>query len=47
LRFSKIKEIDSRAKFYEAQKQLSSAADTAGIPRVWFDDNWGDRQPPT
>jgi hypothetical protein len=18
-----------------------------GIPRVWFDDNWGDRQPPT
>lgn len=44
LAFSRIKDIDSRAKFYDVQKQLSSAAKRAGIPRVWFDDNWGDRQ---
>ncbi len=42
--FSKIKEIDSRKKFYDVQEKLGSAAKKAGIPRVWFDDNWGDRK---
>ncbi len=44
LRFSKIKDIDTRTKFYEVQTTLSSSAAKARIPRVWFDDNWGDRQ---
>ncbi len=44
LPFSKIKDIDTRKKFYDVQTTLSFAAARAGIPRVWFDDNWGDRQ---
>ena len=42
--FTKIKEIDTREKFYRVQEGLASAALTHNIPRVWFDDNWGDRQ---
>jgi hypothetical protein len=42
--FTKIKEIDTREKFYAVQEALASAAKTQSIPRVWFDDNWGDRQ---
>lgn len=42
--FSKIRDIDKRAKFYAVQEILIPAARKAGIPRVWFDDNWGDRQ---
>lgn len=42
--FTKIKEIDTRQKFYGVQEALASAALTHNIPRVWFDDNWGDRQ---
>ena len=42
--FSKIKEIDTREKFYGVQDALAIAAHPFGIPRVWFDDNWGDRQ---
>jgi hypothetical protein len=42
--FSKIKEIDTREKFYGVQEALTAAAQPLGIPRVWFDDNWGDRQ---
>lgn len=44
LPFSKIKDIDSREKFYGVQETLAPAAKKAGVPRVWFDDNWGDRQ---
>ena len=44
LRFSKIKEINSATKFYRVQQMLSDAAGEVGVPRVWFDDNWGDRQ---
>lgn len=44
LPFTKIKEIDSAEKFFLVQNLLSDAAQQAGIPRVWFDDNWGDRQ---
>lgn len=42
--FTKIKEIDTREKFYVVQEALASAALNHKIPRVWFDDNWGDRQ---
>jgi hypothetical protein len=42
--FTKIKEIDMREKFYAVQETLASAALNHRIPRVWFDDNWGDRQ---
>lgn len=42
--FQAIKDIDSAEKFYGLQELLGQAADRVGIPRVWFDDNWGDRQ---
>ena len=42
--FTKIKEIDTRDKFYGVQEALAAAALAHNIPRVWFDDNWGDRQ---
>jgi hypothetical protein len=44
LPFRSIKEIDSADKFYHVQRQLEDAARDAGVPRVWFDDNWGYRQ---
>jgi hypothetical protein len=42
--FDKIKEIDTREKFYEIQNRLGRAASKFGVPRVWFDDNWGNRR---
>lgn len=44
LPFTKIKEIDTRQKFYRVQGVLDDAAREHGIPRVWFDDNLGDRK---
>ncbi len=44
LSFKQIKGIDTAEKFYSTQKLLGDAAHTAGIPRIWFDDVWGDRQ---
>lgn len=44
LPFDKIKDIDTRRKFYAVQETLAQAAAQCGVPRVWFDDNWGDRQ---
>jgi hypothetical protein len=44
LPFRRIREIDSARKFYDVQSQLATAAKKVGIPPVWFDDNWGDRQ---
>ena len=44
LDFSLIKEIDSADKFYGIQEILEKAAKKAKAPRIWFDDNWGDRQ---
>jgi hypothetical protein len=44
LPFSKIREINTRRKFYEVQETLGRAAAECGAPMVWFDDNWGDRQ---
>ena len=42
-RVRRIKEIDSSAKFFRVQELLSGPAERAGVPRVWFDDAWGDR----
>ena len=39
----KIKEIDTRAKFFHVQNLLTSPARKVRAPRVWFDDAWGDR----
>jgi len=44
LYFDKIKEIDTREKFYEIQNRLGRAASEFDVPRVWFDDNWGNRR---
>jgi hypothetical protein len=44
LPFRKIKDIDEPEKFYRVQDLLGQAAAKVGVPRVWFDDNWGDRQ---
>ena len=44
LPFKNIKEIRTSEMFYWIQDILGEAAKEAGAPRVWFDDNWGDRQ---
>jgi len=44
LPFKLIKDIDTRAKFYFLQNSLEVVARAHEVPRVWFDDNWGDRQ---
>ena len=44
LPFQKIKEIDSREKFFDTQKTINNAAIAVGVPRVWFDDNWAQRE---
>jgi hypothetical protein len=43
LPFRAIREIDSTEKFYIVQDMLQEAAEPAGVPRVWFDDNWAVR----
>jgi len=45
--FRRIKEVDSRNKFYMVQDELNRAAAPIGVPRVWFDDNWGQRRDAT
>jgi len=44
LPFHKIKDIDTPKKFYDIQNKLGQAACEVGVPRIWFDDNWADRQ---
>lgn len=44
LTFSAINQIDTPEKFYGVQAALGEAATQVGVPRIWFDDNWGDRQ---
>jgi hypothetical protein len=43
-KFSRINQIDSAENFYFVQEALETAAHIIGVPRVWFDDVWGDRQ---
>jgi len=44
LPFNNIKEISTPEMFYGTQDILAKAAGEANMPRIWFDDNWGDRQ---
>jgi len=44
LPFNNIKEIRTSTMFYGIQDMLVKAARKVNVPRVWFDDNWGDRQ---
>jgi hypothetical protein len=44
LPFQAINQVDTPEKFYDAQDLLGQAAAEVGVPRIWFDDNWGDRQ---
>jgi hypothetical protein len=44
LSFSAINQIDTPEKFYGIQEILGQVAARIGVPRIWFDDNWGDRQ---
>jgi hypothetical protein len=39
-----IKDIDTAKKFFSVQNKLAEAAAKVRVPRVWFDDNWADRQ---
>lgn len=41
--FERIKEIDTPRKFYGVQELLGRVAKQLDVPRVWFDDGWGDR----
>ena len=41
--FKSIKDIDSPGKYFSVQSALQKAAAAVGIPRIWFDDNWGQR----
>lgn len=38
-----INQLDSAARYWALQDLLEDAARTVGVPRAWFDDNWGDR----
>jgi hypothetical protein len=38
-----ISGIDSARRFWNIQDLLGAASASVGVPRVWFDDNWGDR----
>jgi len=44
LPFDQIQEIATAKVFDDAQSILAIAARKARVPRVWFDDNWADRQ---
>jgi hypothetical protein len=44
LAFDRIREIDTAERFFGVQQQLGEAARKVDVPRVWFDDNWGDRE---
>lgn len=44
LPFKQIRQIDKAEKFYSVQEKLGEVAQEIGVPRVWFDDNWGNRQ---
>jgi len=37
---ARIREIDSREKYWAIQDRLEAVAARIGVPRVWFDDVW-------
>jgi hypothetical protein len=39
-----IREIDTPDVYWDLQDRMGAAAAAVGVPRVWFDDNWGDRE---
>jgi len=43
-KIKRIKDINSREKFYDVQNRLKQAADKVRVPRIWFDDNFADQQ---
>jgi hypothetical protein len=43
LRVYQISGIDTAERFWRIQDLLGAASASVGVPRVWFDDNWGDR----
>ncbi len=44
LPFKGIKDIHRPARFYKVQDALGAAAAAVGVPRVWFDDRWAQRE---
>ena len=42
--FNQINQIDTSAKFYDAQHLLKKAAKLEKVSPVWFDDNWANRK---
>lgn len=43
LPFKQIKDIESRKMFMDVQEELGKAARNAGVPRIWYDDAWLNR----
>jgi len=41
LPFTYIREIKDKNEFYRIQDMLGEAASQVGVPRIWFDDVWG------
>ena len=41
---SLIREIATAGQYWRLQDRLGAAARLAGVPRVWLDDIWGDRE---
>lgn len=39
----RIYQVDSKRLYWSIQDRLEAAACEVGVPRVWFDDVWGDR----
>jgi hypothetical protein len=39
----RIYQVDSKRLYWSIQDQLEAAARSVSVPRVWFDDVWGDR----
>jgi len=44
LPFRRIKEIDTAQRFFAVQNALGKEAEGVGVPRVWLDDVWGERE---
>ncbi|MBI3748063.1 MAG: hypothetical protein HY262_04345 [Chloroflexi bacterium] len=42
---TRIKRIETGEQYWRIQDRLGAVASKVGVPRVWFDDIWGDRVP--